>query len=194
MKIDWPGRLVTIADVQDRSMKEVLMEYDGPHLAVFADKQRHFLGLRIDDDEQHIAWLEAPLSGLEEEALKLGELTVRNALVKDQMWLVHVSHIGTPSFAQEVTASEVPQDILPEINALLPRYVRSRHRREAAERPEFRIDTKNGKVSLGNLGPLATSIQKVWDAFAPEFNAASAPLNAIGGDSGSFRIYLLIPA
>ena len=168
MKYQWLGSQAMLSDVQDRTLKEVLLEYEGPHLVIFQNKNQRFLGLRVDDDDQHTAWLESPLSALEEDALKFGELAVRDALIKEQMWLVEFTHAGALSVAREIKASDVPVDILPEPHALLPTYVRSAYAAPLVKSPELHIGSRDahaGNVPLKSLGLIATSMQQLWDAF-----------------------------
>ncbi len=87
MKWSWKfGQEIMPLLVTRRALKEILIEYDGPRLAILEQPPDQILALCIDEDKNGVRWIQSPLSSLEYEALMRGALTVRAALLLSPAW------------------------------------------------------------------------------------------------------------
>lgn len=199
MKWSWKfGQEIMPLLVTRRALKEILIEYDGPRLAILEQPPDQILALCIDEDKNGVRWIRSPLSSLEYEALMRGALTVRAALLKPGMVLVEYSHDKDEKLqsAWELDPTQVPDDVLPDVDTLLPNYVMISHPSTLAPNvsAEFRLGTKGTRdipehiISFQRLSAVTAGIQHLWDAIGSTLTARPTVLNAYATSRGSLAI------
>jgi hypothetical protein len=107
-------------------MKTVLVEYDGPQLAILEDGPDWFLAVAVDQDKDAVRWIQSPLSKSEYQALTRGEVSVRDALLKRKI-LVLADYTYDQRLLRvwKIIRSLIPEAALPRKNALLPKTLRA---------------------------------------------------------------------
>jgi hypothetical protein len=194
MKHAWTfGQQVMLPVISGRSVKETLIDYDGPQLRILEKGLDQFVALRIDDDGQAVRWLEAPITSVEYAALMSGELPLRNTLLKSDVVLVENSHREEPIRAWELNPKQIPDPVLPKRGASLPRFARARYKSdlEPGTPAEFHFSTKGmrgSRMAFSRLSQITSTIQNLWDSIASGLGAQSLTLNAVGFAGGSFKI------
>ncbi|MBA2662666.1 MAG: hypothetical protein H0U74_10255 [Bradymonadaceae bacterium] len=141
MRATWnlPDQTTLLAS--GRTMTQVLVEYDGPQIAIFSDSSGEFLGLVADQDDRAQRWLQARLSSTEKQALLLGAETLYRALMKDELWVVDIDLVNGGECAWVVNSESLDEQNLPRPKALLPRLVREHFcGEESLASPELKLD------------------------------------------------------
>ncbi len=176
-----------------RTVRETLIEYDGPQLCILDRGSDQFLSLRIDDDDTGVRWLQSPITDVELTALMSGELALRSALLKPEMLLVEDSHDEETVHVWQLDSARVPDVVLPKAGALLPAYVRALYKSDLEPQvpAEFHLGTKGvrgSRITFSRLSAITGTIQHLWDSLASTMGADSLPLNAVASGSGSFKL------
>lgn len=170
--------------------EDVLIEYEGPQLAVLCRGAQHYLALATDEDGGATRWLVTPTSKMEVEALRRGGISVRAALAKPTLLVVDYAHDDQrPLHVWEVSSQSLPDAVWPEPGALLPESVRSRYQIAEQAEPSFDLDASD-RVSFGALSSFTHAIQDVWNAIAARYDYGLATLSAKGLSPGSLRLNL----
>ncbi len=105
-------------------VEHVLAEYDGPELITLTGIGQRYLGVASDNDRSFRRWVYAPITNTEFKALIDGAETVRDALLKANIYVVDVSIDDVPTRAWQCDGRHLTDDNLPERGALLPRLTR----------------------------------------------------------------------
>src|SRR5438876_2190114 len=95
MNADWrlPDQTSLISEAPEWSdVLRVLLYYDGPQIVVLRHRERQFLGIAIDENDQAVRWLLAELSPLEFEGLLRGGTSIRSVASKDHVLIVDYSY------------------------------------------------------------------------------------------------------
>jgi hypothetical protein len=182
--------------VSNRKVREVLIEYEGPQLEVLEEGSSQFLALAVDSDDEAVRWVQSPASQLEVQALKLGAVSVRSAILKPRILLADYSYDDRPLHVWEITKSSIPPDALPERSALLPgsNFHPPVTLIGTAQPAFFSLGTPDehsqGAVSFGRLSAIMSTLQALWNAIAPMYGAERAQLSAESAERGSFKLRL----
>ena len=175
-----------------RRQKEVLLSYDGPALVTLTDDSNQFLGMAVDEDDsgEIVRWIQAPISDLELDAIKLGAQPLRWAFRKERVAVVdYTRRQRSPVQMWDIPLDLVPEDALPEPGAFLPGS-RKRRSQSPAERPTFHLagKTSPNRVTFGELSAVASTLQSLWGAFAQSLHADLAPLAVTAFERGSLKV------
>ena len=109
------------SDLAGRTLHSVLVEFDGPEIAIVSgpdDQMR--LSVACDEEDDALRWLEATLSVDQWLALFEGRLCVRDALRQSHVYIVDQRHDGTPLRGWQVSFESLHEQVLPAPGALLP--------------------------------------------------------------------------
>lgn len=193
MKHDWkPDQLFALAAMPQRTVQEVLLEYDGPLVVLLKDQiGLRYLGVAVDESAHLRRWIESPVSDLEVTAMKCGALSVRNALLKPEMMLVDIDHYGHVVSASRLKREDAPESALPEVGAMLPSDATVALGLDADGSPEFQMsgrEAKDGRLPFITLSLVTSNLQVLWNAIAPEFNATRSTLSAVALAKSSFKV------
>jgi hypothetical protein len=198
VKHSWTfGQQVVPALIAGRSIDEVLIDYDGPQLAVLKKGEDLFLSICIDEDDDNTTrWIQSPISRLEYAALMRGALPVRNALLKPEMILVDISN-ESETRVWELDPTQVPSKVLPKSGAILPEYVRAsfQQRLKSEIAAPFRLGGKGAlakRIPFGGLGRITETLQELWNAIGETLGAQAATLNAAALADGSLEIQVAV--
>lgn len=98
---------------------EVVDEFNGPQI-VFAtlDGQR-MLGVAADEDTDAERWVFAPVSAVEEKALRAGIAPLREALLKDSAFVIDILASGSELRVTPISGQDLTEDELPTADARL---------------------------------------------------------------------------
>lgn len=83
-----------------------------------------YLGLAADDEEGFVRWVLAPITNTELKALIDGAETLRDALLKPQVYIVDMDHEWKTLRAWSYDGNQLGDEHLPERGALLPTLTR----------------------------------------------------------------------
>lgn len=216
MRYDWNLGHASMAMMPHRKIELVLIEYDGPQLAIFIDANKdRFLGLFGDLDGDTERWIHTPLSHLELEALCTTGITMRGAICKSQIEIIDYRR-NREQRLWAVVPELVPQGVLPSAGACLPdvigaaalKRLKIRKRIPQGE-PFFRLDgraVRGHSITFIGVSVVTQAIQKLWTAIANsilppvQFNDQSiaarensTTLAMAAGTGGSFGIKLESP-
>ena len=142
-----------------RRQKEVLLSYDGPALVTLTDDSNQFLGMAVDEDDsgEIVRWIQAPISDLELDAIKLGAQPLRWAFRKERVAVVdYTRRQRSPVQMWDIPLDLVPEDALPEPGAFLPGS-RKRRSQSPAERPTFHLAGKTSPNRVTRSRPTSAS-------------------------------------
>lgn len=176
---------------------DVLIEHDGPILAVVetADGGR-FLGLAVDRAAKFTRWIEAPISKLQVEALRLGGLAVRDVFVDtDELFVVDYNHRHVPGWTVKSAPSEIPQSVFPKPGALLPSRARLATRVGVGQ-TEFHLAgeaVREDVVAFPKLAAFMAKIQAFWSALSESLSIAPTPLLATAMSPGGSMVIQVTP-
>ena len=196
MRHEWrlPAQTEYPSALLGRQIREVLVEYDGPQLAVVVDEKSNdqYLALSVDDGPGFIRWLQVPVSHLELQALQIGAEPLRDAFLKMKVIVADYLPNFSPIAVWEVSATEIPDSAFPIRGAMLPEPEEIAAFKSRVE-PGFSFYGKapiDDAVSFGQLSSLSRTIQELWSTVAEaEFGVESPPvLYALVPKRGSLRI------
>ena len=104
-------------------MEYVLIEYDGPQLAIFRNsRKQRYIGLAADAEGTIERWIHAPLSPLEVEGLCARGVPMRNVVCKDGMLVIDYEN-DRAKRQYGVSPNQIPSGILPVPGAYLPKSI-----------------------------------------------------------------------
>lgn len=125
MKYEWHLETPEFAVENSLKMEYVLIEYDGPQLAIFkGQNKRRYIGLAADSERSVDRWIHAPITSLELEGLCTRGVPMRNVVCKDGMEVVDYEN-DKPRRRWQISADQIPFGILPVVGAYLPSGVAS---------------------------------------------------------------------
>ncbi len=158
---------------------EVVEEFNGPQI-VFGDLiGERCLGVAADEEETFERWLFAPVSRVEEQALRSGVATLREALWKASARVVDFSRDGAQMRVIPIDGELLDAEELPEAGIRLePALVSSPIE---GEKLEFTVDRLGGiasGVSLTAAAALLQNLQRYADAVIA---FAESGVAAVGG-------------
>ena len=186
MRHQWtlPKQQELLAFVQQRRIKEILIEYDGPQVMLLQDHGSKYLALAVDEERYppFVRWLQARISTFEWEALVDGILSVRGALTKPTVTIADYTHDMRPKCCWEIKLSALPERLLPEHGAKLPaatrsRFARKRKRPLLDHQPYIRLGGKavqNDRIAFGRLSNFMIRHQALWSAMAPHLGPTAS--------------------
>lgn len=191
MNADWrlPDQTSLISEAPEWSdVLRVLVYYDGPQIVVLRHRERQFLGIAIDENDQAVRWLLAELSPLEFEGLLRGGTSIRSVASKDHVLIVDYSYDNRKVGVWEVGIRGIPESVLPEAGAPLPASVR-RHLLGAQDRepPVFVLGGKE-HILFGDLSVVTGKLQKLWNVVAQGMGQNVATLAATAVAAGSLKL------
>lgn len=206
MNFDWQLRgqatLGIASAMAERKIARVLLEYDGPQLAVLESRQSKYIAFAADEDDKSVRWIHAPVTELEIKALLRGQIAIRNVVAKSIVSVIDVSLAGKPTLAwPTVSVSEIPGDCLPERDVLLPQFARESAISSGRVAFECEGESVRGHSMLFScLSALTGSLQRFWSAAAPDAGVEAksdgegawgpAALVCPAGAPGSFAIVI----
>ncbi len=157
---------------------EVIIDFDGPRIALWSRENTLYLGVAADEDSEAVRWIAGRISEHEKRALLSGAITVYDALAKNSLAVFDCVLNGDISQYNYISLSDVPLDALPDVDALLPAavleaYQSTSHEASLQHPPRFILDGDSGmkerslRVLCDFLGPL----QKLFDALGQRLEA-----------------------
>ncbi len=117
-----PGRSVPAGRFQPFEPADVLYEFDGSRIFTLWDSEGELnLAYWSDEDSAICRYVVVPTTAKIIEALRLGEMSVFDALNQPRCWFCDVTHHGEIIACQRVEFETIPRDSLPAIGTrLLP--------------------------------------------------------------------------
>ena len=102
---------------------DVFFYYDGPRIFTCKNKSMEFLGFLIDELEESDHWLFIPVSKIRVHEIKIGKISIREAITnaEDHLYEVQLPVIENFKPTIEILLSkDIPDDYLPEENSYAP--------------------------------------------------------------------------
>ena len=200
-----PGQptLPLVSEERPRSIERVLVEYDGPRWLVLRDIENRYLAYAADeDDDGHLVrWIETKVSNVELRAIYAGLLPLRDAILKSTVMVVDYDRARVPQRAWPMSADDIPEDCLPDVDAILPRFAREPAKEETKQRPRISFEcdgpaVKKGVISFAALGAVTSALQNLWTSLGAnvagivDTNTGWGPSTLVfaGHHDGSFGI------
>ncbi|XYH92859.1 hypothetical protein ACMHYB_33960 [Sorangium sp. So ce1128] len=157
--------------IDRREIETVLVEYDEPEVVVLRDATGAlFLGVAADESAHAVRWIHAPLPKLEYRALIAGALSLRDSLLKEEVWVVDELRLtGKVDRVWRLNSSQLPGSALPEPGALIPDATRARLGNFISQDPVLYIDgqrIQEHTIPFADLSAIANSTQRLWTALA----------------------------
>ncbi len=171
-----------IAQAVAFQLEQVLIEFNGPHMALASVSGVLNLGVAADADDAWVRWIFAPVSSVELRALASGASTAYSALAKPNAIALDCPHDGADDFefvrAFDVDASQLDRVFLPEPSAHLPIGARNLilERFQAHTSPQLalaRVDQRPAPLSFKVLSAVLSSYQKLCSAIAQSLEGDS---------------------
>jgi hypothetical protein len=157
--------------IERREIETVLVEYDEPEVVVLRDATGAlFLGVAADEDAHVVRWVHASLPKLEYRALIAGALSLRDSLLKEEVWVLDELRLtGNVDRVWRLNSSQLPDAALPEPGALIPDATRERLGPMISRDPILYIDghrIQEHAIPFADLSAMASSTQRLWTALA----------------------------
>lgn len=166
MKRTWNAAVRAI-DPRDYQLEQVLVEYDGPQVATFRGPEGLCLGVAADEDEHLIRWICSQITNTEYRALLDGAVSIRDALLKPQVYVLDVHSDGRVVSEWQFEGPALDESVIPDRDAKLPKAVRQALASSPLQTPEIRIDSvRTQKIGFASLADLLSSVQRLWLAIA----------------------------
>lgn len=171
-------------------VEDVLVEYEGPQIVTAVVQELDasephplYLGVASDDDRDGmlVRWILAPITHTEFEALIDGAVTLRDLVLKPQVYVldVDVEYDWVPRRVWLRDGNQLDDDHLPARGALLPTASRREFmeaRGTLPESPELRIDG----AGVGVMGVGFRALSKIFDVFQRLWNAVAESMSPQG--------------
>jgi hypothetical protein len=149
--------------------------------AVDRDKTQH-IAVALDGENGVTRWIYAPLTPLEYRALVFGGTSIRDAVLKDRVFIEDSRSVGdAPERIWQISGADVPADVLPSPELFLPYIMAAEVAAEvqrsvsppASSETEIQIDgaavLDGGMISFEDLSNFAGRVQRLWHAIAGAF-------------------------
>ncbi|HEX7480647.1 MAG TPA: hypothetical protein VF331_22795 [Polyangiales bacterium] len=166
---------IVIPDRDDFAKTDVLVEYDGPQLALFSSRKDILrLGTAISSDDDGSHWLVAPVTKVEMEAMARSKIPMRAAFEKEMLSTVVFDSKGKAKRLWKTSDEDLPDGILPVRGAPLPRGAREfllekfAPSKKVAPR-RVRFDGRRiieSTIEFSALSRVVGTLQGVWTAIA----------------------------
>lgn len=115
-----PGQKTPSDRFQPFEPEEILYEFDGPRIFTLRDiQQEPYLVYWADGNDGFNRYVVVPTSAAIVSSLKLGEVSVLEALNQPRCWLFDVTHADQFQACQRVEFSDIPRDSLPAVGTML---------------------------------------------------------------------------
>ncbi len=124
-------------------LEEVLVEYDGPHLALFSEENGNlYFGIFCDFNDNLYRWMLAQISGAERIAIISGAIPLVDVFKKRIVVICDFDEAFSASKVWHCSFDQIPTAILPSVGQPLPSFAQ-RPIRELVE-----IDSTEGLIKL----------------------------------------------
>ncbi len=133
MKPNWDEVSLNPIALRTFVIEHVLMEYDGLQAATFTSDGACYIGVVSFMGTEYTRWIRTPLSDADRARLANGDLSFRDALLRDGALIFDETNVGQPDVTYSVDPAEIPEDALPTVGALLPSWARKMLRRKATK-------------------------------------------------------------
>lgn len=170
-----------VSPVPSFTVDQVLVEYDGPQIVTLVPRQEghhesvphaRYLGIAADDGEGVVRWILAAITNTELKALIDGAATLRDALLKAQVFVLDADHDWVSLSVWSCDGNQLDDESLPERGALLPRLSRE-ELAETVHDPELCIDGP----TVGDRGVMFRALANILDVFQRFGDAITASLS-----------------
>lgn len=210
MKLAWPTlNRANLFLSGGLGKSDVLVEYDGPLLAMFSPSTgSQALGVAADWDESGERWVLADISSMEIEAMARGALPVREIFSKEELNVVDFDQSGSFVGAWLVEPASIPTGALPSVGAILPREARSylvkKHRVKEPSTPRLRVAgsrVHGSKIEFSALSRITGTFQSLWVSLGVQrgilelpaaYGASPSTLMAGSFSAGSFAVEIQV--
>jgi hypothetical protein len=196
MRATWNLPELSLPSLPRCRVQDVLVEYDGPQIVTAVVQESHFLephplylGVASDDGEGGalVRWILAPITDTELEALIDGAVTLRDLMLKAEVYVldVAVEYDWEPRRGWVCDGHRLEDEHLPARGALLATASRReflQKRMTLPQGPELRIDG----ARVGEMGVGFRALSKVFDVFQRLWNAFAESMSP-GGPKASGR-------
>ncbi len=145
---------------------EVLLSFNGPQIVLVDGGDGLYLSVASDEGPRSTRWLRARISPLERQALLFGATTVRECILKSDIWIVDTNRSGEPISEAHATAEMLLDIDLPSHDSFLPNELVAAHKL-VAEQPKVFLDglpIVNHGIGFHALADLLKQLQRLWDA------------------------------
>lgn len=145
---------------------DVLLEFNGPQLVLVDGGDGVYLSVASDESEGSTRWLRSKLSPLERKALLSGATTVREAIIKPEIWVVDTDRAGKVIMETAVAPEALSEDDLPTVDSVLPDETLEAHGGDMPA-PAVFLDgpaVSDHAISFRALADTLQQIQRLWNA------------------------------
>lgn len=145
---------------------DVLLEFNGPQLVLVDGGDGVYLSVASDESERTTRWLRSRLSPLEQKALLSGATTVREAIIKSEIWVVDTDRAGEVIMEAAVAPDALSEDDLPTADSVLPDETLQAHRSDMPA-PAVFLDgpaVSDHAIGFRALADILQQIQRLWNA------------------------------
>jgi len=185
MSFNYSSKPVGAERFEPLEPEEILHDLDGPRTFTFRNHDRElFLAHWCKDGADRLFYAVVPFSDAILQRLKMGDITVRDALDQPRQWMLEVSHDWTILRSYAVEFESLPSGILPEPDVML----------YADLRPLFTVRAQGDEIKEGFIpsSVVRTTIERAERAIKGlvEFVFGGS---SIGRPIGSIRRYYNLP-
>lgn len=99
---------------------EVLYDFDGPRTFSHHDRNAQLcLAHWCDADNDYNRFIVVPITDVLIQVLKIGAITLRDAIDQPRLWILDIAHCGKVHEAWKVSLANIPADVLPKPGTML---------------------------------------------------------------------------
>lgn len=176
----------------DVVMDEVLVEYDGPHLALFRDENdKQYFGIFCDFAAENYRWMLAQISGAESIAIQTGSTKLIEVFKKRTIWFCDFDNLYRSKTVWHVGFEQIPSIIMPKSGQPLPLFAQKPITSFVDLKDTTAIIKLDGKRVVQNslpfreLGRFLVQFQEYWDRLSRSAITKLLP-ESPGADPRSF--------
>lgn len=145
---------------------DVLLEFNGPQLVLVQSGDGLYLSVASDESARTTRWLRTRISPLELKALFSGATTIRESILKPQIWVVDTNRADEVIMETMVTPDMLSDDDLPTVDSVLPDETRDAHQVDLPT-PAIFLDgpgVQYHAIGFRTLADILHQIQRLWNA------------------------------
>jgi hypothetical protein len=190
MMLDWPALQAPLQQHRNVALREILLDFQGPQIAIWSVDGASYLGVAADEQDDVVRWIAAPVTVHELNAVKLGTMALRDVLSQTHAMVLDQNGEGEITFYGDISMVDVPEEALPEHGAPLPDEVTRHFRAElegsaGCELPILLVVEgceAAHERTLRVLGEVFVPLQKLVDAIGQRIIAAATHKGVVARD------------
>ena len=156
-------------------LDRVLVEYNGPQIAIWKLGSVNMLGVASDEDATGVRWVAAALTNTELKALADGAVAIRDVLLKSDVIVFDVDHAEHVRDLWHCPGESLQDEHLPEPGARLPTLAREGLMAPAQAHELCLEGAPGASLTFRSVSQVLDVFQRLWRSIAQAVTVETAP-------------------